>query len=107
MAQKVHIIQVSSTEYAYSYFEMDFGLIVYGNLCPCLSPQPSSAMAISNVAAVRGYQGRYVHHGTGTLGTEGNMEEYYLISETEKRLDTTQSTLSFQGYEMKEKSSKV
>ena len=47
-------------------------------------------------------EGRYVQHNVGALDA-GDMEESYLVNETEKRLQATKSTTSFQAFEMKQK----
>ena len=50
-------------------------------------------------------EGRYVQHNMGLI-EQGDVEEFYLIKETEKRLDASNSTLTFQSFEMKEKKNK-
>ena len=58
---------------------------------------------MSNVASIE-REGKYIQHNVGALGfdDQGDVEEYYLVNETEKRLNTTLSTTSFQTFEMKE-----
>ena len=59
-------------------------------------------MGTSNAASVE-QEGKYVQHNVGALGLDGNEDEYYLITETEKRLDASMSAVSFQSFEMKDK----
>ena len=80
-------------------------MLVHGknlNVCNSLI-QPPGVVAISNVATSE-REGRYVQHNVGALDG-GDMEEYYLVNDTEKRLGATKSTTSFQAFEMKQKTS--
>jgi hypothetical protein len=64
--------------------------------------KPGSRVASSNGTSME-KEGKYMHHNMGALGADGDVEEFYLISETEKRLEAANSTLSFQSFEMREK----
>ena len=66
------------------------------------TPQPRSRLGVSNGASADP-EGKYVQHNVGALGFDGTEEEYYLITETEKRLDASMSAVSFQSFEMKNK----
>ena len=63
--------------------------------------QPPGVVAVSHMATIE-REGRYVQHNVGALDG-GDMEEYYLVNETEKRLAATKSATSFQAFEMKQK----
>ena len=64
--------------------------------------QPPSVVAVSRVAAIE-REGKYIQHNVGAMATDGEtMDEFYLINETERRLEASRSTTSFQSFEMKE-----
>ena len=65
--------------------------------------QIGSAARASSGGGGLEHEGKYVQHNMGLAGAEGDMEEYFLINETEKRLDESRSTLSFQSFQMKER----
>ena len=49
-------------------------------------------------------EGRYVQHNVGALPDDReDIEEFYLMADTEKRLDASKSTTSFQSFEMDQK----
>ena len=46
-------------------------------------------------------EGRYVQHNIGALPDDReDIEEFYLMAETEQRLEASKSTTSFQSFEM-------
>ena len=61
--------------------------------------QPRTKLESTNISSME----KYVQHNMGAVGFDGSEDERYLTFETEKRLEATTSTLSFQSFEMKEK----
>ena len=61
--------------------------------------QPRTLLETTNTASME----KYVQHNMGAAEFDGSEEQRYLTFETEKRLDATTSTFSFQSFEMKEK----
>ena len=61
--------------------------------------QPRTKLGSTNISSME----KYVQHNMGAVGFDGSEDERYLTFETEKRLEATTSTLSFQSFEIKEK----
>ena len=68
--------------------------------------QPRTRVAASNAASAE-KEGKYVQHNMGALGFDGSEEERYLTFEMERRMEPSMSAVSFQSFEMKEKSKSV